>query len=311
LQERRRELGNTLAAVGGRAAEAARAVLTTAGAAESPPQCPESSEPAQRAASLRAFLTAIVEVGDETIESLGAATAVAMRSLESLAGLVGVEPEDSSVEIVEQLTSRVRELEAYAAELSRQVDDVALRIQKRAAIEATIASDSETRALYQRLGSELQADRFLDYVLGESMRTLAALATVELLKITGERYSIRARESAFDVIDHQNADERRSVSTLSGGETFLASLALALALSASIRDLAGNAAAARVESMFIDEGFGALDADSLETAVSALERLVEEHRMIGVISHVPALSERLPAGLDVRKVGVSSTITRR
>lgn len=219
----------------------------------------------------------------------------------------GVSPEEISECVAASLKRAERERDLAAD----RITNLERRIEKRAEIEQAIAAEQQERGLHVRLALELQSDRFIAYVLGESMSTLAAIATVELKKITGGRYSVEPRETNFVVVDHENADERRSVATLSGGETFLASLALALALSGSVRDLAGNAAAARVESMFIDEGFGALDGETLDTAVDALERLAEEHRMIGVISHVPALAERIQAGLDVRKVGVSSTITRR
>ncbi|HZT97575.1 MAG TPA: SMC family ATPase [Chloroflexota bacterium] len=201
--------------------------------------------------------------------------------------------------------SRDRDLAAASLTLLQE------RVKRRREIEASMLEDGRQLRLHQRLGQELKSDRFIQYVLGESMRTLSALATAELKTITGGRYSIEPDESSFQVVDHENADERRTVATLSGGETFLASLALALALSGSVRDLAGNVAAARVDSMFIDEGFGALDAETLDTAVDALERLAGDHRMIGVISHVPALAERIPAGLAVTKVGTSSTISRR
>ena len=101
------------------------------------------------------------------------------------------------------------------------------------------------------------------------------------------------------------------MATLSGGETFLASLALALALAGSVRDLAGTAAASRLDAIFIDEGFGALDPETLDVVVDALERLREGDRMVGVITHVPTLAERIPSGLLVEKNGSSSLIRAR
>ncbi len=147
-------------------------------------------------------------------------------------------------------------------------------------------------------------------MLEESLARLAVQASDELRRISGGRYSLVAQDGGFEVIDHHNADERRSVATLSGGETFLASLSLALALSTGLRDLAGTAAC-RLDAIFIDEGFGALDPESLDVAVDALERLRERERMIGVITHVPALADRIPAGLDVAKNGSSSRILVR
>jgi DNA repair protein SbcC/Rad50 len=142
------------------------------------------------------------------------------------------------------------------------------------------------------------------------MNQLAAQASDQLLRISDGRYSLIADEGSFEVVDHHNADERRSVATLSGGETFLASLSLALALSAGLRELAGTAAG-RLEAIFIDEGFGALDPETLDVVVDALERLREGDRMVGVITHVPTLAERIPSGLSVEKNGNSSHILVR
>ena len=78
-----------------------------------------------------------------------------------------------------------------------------------------------------------------------------------------------------------------------------------------MRDFAGAAAAGRLDTIFIDEGFGALDPETLETVVDALERLREGERMVGVISHVPTLADRIPAGLIVVESGGSSQVLTR
>ncbi|TAJ20111.1 MAG: SMC family ATPase, partial [Dehalococcoidia bacterium] len=98
------------------------------------------------------------------------------------------------------------------------------------------------------------------------------------------------------------------VKTLSGGETFLASLALALSLSEHLPEISGTGGAVSLESLFLDEGFGSLDAESLDLAVQGLEALVDGNRMVGVISHVEELSERLPSRIHVEKGADSSRI---
>ena len=96
------------------------------------------------------------------------------------------------------------------------------------------------------------------------------------------------------MVDVWNGEEERSVRTLSGGETFLASLALALALSEQIQALA-TTERARLDSLFLDEGFGSLDAETLTTVVSGIERLGDDNgRLIGVISHVRELTDQFP-----------------
>ena len=102
---------------------------------------------------------------------------------------------------------------------------------------------------------------------------------------------------------------QRSVRTLSGGETFQASLALALALSSQISALA-TAGAARLDSIFLDEGFGTLDGETLEVVATTLETLAQGSRMVGVVTHVTALAERVPVRYRVTRNARTSTVAR-
>jgi exonuclease SbcC len=114
------------------------------------------------------------------------------------------------------------------------------------------------------------------------------------------RYALRrapGAELAVQVVDREMGEEIRGIKSLSGGETFLVSLALALAL-ASV-----TARRVPVHSLFIDEGFGGLDAESLEIALAALDALQATGRQVGVVSHVAALSERFAARIEVRPRG--------
>jgi exonuclease SbcC len=111
-----------------------------------------------------------------------------------------------------------------------------------------------------------------------------------LVRVPGEDLELQ-------VVDRDLGDEVRSVQSLSGGESFLVSLALALALSSiSARNV-------RVRTLLIDEGFGTLDAATLDVALSVLDALQASGRQVGVISHVPGLAERVGAQIDVRPVG--------
>jgi exonuclease SbcC len=101
----------------------------------------------------------------------------------------------------------------------------------------------------------------------------------------------------LQVVDADMGDEVRGIASLSGGETFLVSLALALGLSSLA---AGHV---KIESMFIDEGFGTLDRDTLEVALSTLDQLLAEGRTVGLISHVPDLAERIGYQVLVQPVG--------
>lgn len=135
---------------------------------------------------------------------------------------------------------------------------------------------------------------------------IAARANVRLMKMTGGQYDLKRRETIdnkrslggleLDVIDHYNGTER-SVKSLSGGESFKASLALALGLSDEVQMSSG----VRVDTLFVDEGFGSLDPESLNQAYRALADLTEGNRLVGIISHVAELKERIDKQIVVTK----------
>ena len=123
----------------------------------------------------------------------------------------------------------------------------------------------------------------------------------------GGQYELRRRREAennrsqsgleLDVVDHYNGS-LRNVQSLSGGESFKASLALALGLSDEIQSAAGGI---RLDTMFVDEGFGSLDEESLRQAVEALSGLTEGNRLVGIISHVAELKEKIDRQVIVTK----------
>jgi exonuclease SbcC len=158
--------------------------------------------------------------------------------------------------------------------------------------------------LAEQIGSA-KGDKFSQFAQGLTLSHLARLANLRLQQLTG-RYTILKtpnRNLELQIIDHDQADTVRPMASLSGGESFLVSLALALGLS----ELAGYKA--RIESLFIDEGFGTLDPDSLNTALDALERLQHSGKMIGIISHVADLKERIGTQIRVQPgAGGNSTV---
>jgi len=148
----------------------------------------------------------------------------------------------------------------------------------------------------ETLQSVLRGNVFVDFLAEEQLASIAQDATARLTQLTGGHYSLQIGEDCnFEIVDHFSGNLRRPVNTLSGGETFLASLALALALSTHIQ-LQGTYP---LEFFFLDEGFGTLDPELLETVMSALETLQQERMTIGVISHVPELRQRLARRLYI------------
>ncbi len=147
---------------------------------------------------------------------------------------------------------------------------------------------------------------FRRYAQSLTLQQLVQHANRHLMRLQGGRYQLRKQPStdlSIDIVDHFQAGHARSVNTLSGGETFLASLALALGLA----DLSGRKTP--VQSLFIDEGFGALDENALEIAVTTLESLQARGITIGVISHIREMKERIATQIQViRKSDGFSTI---
>ena len=174
-----------------------------------------------------------------------------------------------------------------------------------AAYQRELALHTEEHALHARLAQDLRSDRFPDYLLEESFQELAAGASQRLFELTRGRYELR-HAGGIEVIDHDNAGEARSSDTLSGGETFLASLALALELSEQVQRTSG---AVRLDSLFIDEGFGTLDAETLQTACEIIQGLRSGGRMVGIITHIADLRDEFELRIQMTK-GASGSSAR-
>ncbi|MCC6727681.1 MAG: hypothetical protein IT258_24455, partial [Saprospiraceae bacterium] len=158
-------------------------------------------------------------------------------------------------------------------------------------------------AVHDLIGSHDGA-KFRKFAQGLTLQKLVQLANVHLGNLYG-RYVVTKRpgeDLELDIVDTYQADNVRSMMTLSGGESFLVSLALALGLS----DLAGRNA--NIRSLFIDEGFGTLDDQTLDFAISTLENLQSQGKTIGIISHVKELKERIPTQVRVLKKGGGTSV---
>ncbi|MEH2280520.1 MAG: SMC family ATPase [Nostoc sp.] len=162
-------------------------------------------------------------------------------------------------------------------------------------LQTQLSSKQQELGIYQILSKELKSDRFQDYILQHFERELVEQATVFLLELTEQRYALKYENKEYKVEDNWSCGETRRVQTLSGGETFATSLSLALALSEKL------SRGAKLGSLFIDEGFGTLDAETLKSVSSILLSLGEQNRLVGVITHVPALGEELGTQIKVEK----------
>lgn len=181
---------------------------------------------------------------------------------------------------------------AAVGERSAKEAEVSLLEQRLGELEKLAEAESEHLAaseLLRRIHSDLAPSRFLEFVLDERRRVLSDLASEHFEMLSAGRYRFDDH-GEFDVVDLSAADAVRSPASLSGGETFLASLALALALAEIVAREGG-----RLDAFFLDEGFGSLDPEHLDLAMSGVERLVtgDTDRLVVIVSHVPALTDRI------------------
>lgn len=161
--------------------------------------------------------------------------------------------------------------------------------------------------LLEELDKCVQGNKFVEYVSTNQLKYIALEASKRLDGITKGRYALEIDSTLnFVMRDNFNGGERRSIDTLSGGETFLTSLSLALALSSQIQ-LKGSAP---LEFFFLDEGFGSLDSELLEIVIESLERLHSNNLSVGIISHVEELKNRVPVKLLVSssEAGIGSKV---
>jgi exonuclease SbcC len=182
------------------------------------------------------------------------------------------------------------------------------REEARAALEQRNALLSESRVA-KSLAGHLRANNFERWLLEEALDLLVDGASRILRELTGGQYELMHEKGEFFVVDHHDAGLRRGVRTLSGGETFQASLALALALSEQLAGMSTTAAS--LESIVLDEGFGTLDAATLDVVAATLENLAARgDRMVGLVTHVHALAERVPVRFEVRKDARTAHVER-
>lgn len=207
---------------------------------------------------------------------------------------------EALAEQIQVLQERLRGLSERQGELRAQLQADEARRNSQQALFAEIAVQEGEHRLWQQLNGLIgSADgaKFRKFAQGLTLDHLIHLANRQLTRLHG-RYQLARKSSGeleLEVRDTWQADVARDCRTLSGGESFLVSLALALALS----DLVSHKTS--IDSLFLDEGFGTLDGETLEVALDALDNLNASGKTIGVISHVEAMKERIPVQLRVHK----------
>ena len=220
----------------------------------------------------------------------------------------------------EALTKQKNSLTQQQESIRKVLENVKYRITANTKAKENIASkaaelaDLEQRYIWMKALSDTangdisgkQKIKLETYIQGAFFDQILMRANIRLQKMSGGQYDLKRRTVAdnlrsqagleLDIVDHINASER-SVNTLSGGESFLASLALALGLSDEVQMSTGI----RLDTLFVDEGFGSLDPEALNKAYNTLASLTEGNRLVGIISHVAELKERIDKQIVVTK----------
>ncbi|WP_159196604.1 exonuclease subunit SbcC [Klebsiella pneumoniae] len=271
---------------------------------------------ASRFSDREAFLAALLD--DETAQRLTQLKQTLEQQLQQAAALC----EQATRQHEAHLALRPQGVDADVPTLQTQLHALAQRLRdnttRQGEIRQQLRQDAESRQQQQALGQQIAeaaqladdwgylnsligsstGDRFRKFAQGLTLDNLVWLANQQLNRLHG-RYLLQRKASEaleLEVVDTWQADAVRDTRTLSGGESFLVSLALALALS----DLVSHKT--RIDSLFLDEGFGTLDSETLDTALDALDALNASGKIIGVISHVEAMKDRIPVQIKVKKI---------
>lgn len=237
----------------------------------------------------------------ERLEELDRARTALVASTLEVCSDCGIAPEgdDLAAAVVEAAT----EAKARVAHIEKAIEESKELSRRIKELEAQ-------RDLASSLAVHLKANGFERWLINEALHKLVAGATEILRDMSNGRYSLKVDgKGNFLVVDHHDADETRPARTLSGGETFQASLSLALALSDQLIELAARGSA-KLEAIFLDEGFGTLDPEALATVAGTVENLSSKGRVVGVITHVQELADVIPIRFQVRKEARTSTIER-
>ena len=203
---------------------------------------------------------------------------------------------------VEEINEQIHETQQKIVRQQIRMEELTDALSKREALGDEIRTVSDELARWNNLQETMPRNDLRDFALDIMFKQVSRIANAQLEYLTSGRYQLKVEGiGKLTVVDRWNANEERPVETLSGGESFLTSLALALALSELSRGRS------QINSLFLDEGFGTLDSETLDVAIASLEGLQMQGRSIFLISHVGELTRRIPVRIAVEKLGDGSS----
>jgi ATPase involved in DNA repair len=209
----------------------------------------------------------------------------------------------------ETLFQELEKLKTETALAKNKVEDLREKQERWNDLQRQKKAAEKRKSLAEDLANLLRGRKFVSFLAQEHLRDMTHEASCQLGRLTGQRYALeltKDKDCEFIIRDDYNGGNRRVINSLSGGEIFMTSLALALALSSKIQ-LRGKYP---LGFFFLDEGFGSLDEEKLDKVMNALEKLHDRNRIVGVISHVKELKERLPRYLEVAAAGEDGSGSR-
>ncbi len=190
----------------------------------------------------------------------------------------------------------IKALNEIKIKVDQEVETIKVKLKELGDLQKKKAELDHKLGILADLEKLFKGKKFVEYIASSRLKYISIEASKKLKDITNGNYGLEVDEDGrFIIRDYKNGGAQRDASTLSGGETFLASLALALSLSSEIQ-LKGTAP---LELFFLDEGFGTLDEDLLEIVMSSLERLHNDKLKVGIISHVESIKNRIPVKLNI------------
>ncbi|MDH3249074.1 MAG: SMC family ATPase [Acidimicrobiia bacterium] len=242
------------------------------------------------------------------VEDLGSKLHAKTEEIDAIAGAISDRIVAAGVELTPGTDPYEQALVARATaveRLERMRADLESKIEFAAALEGY-----ESDAVVARsLAGHLKVNGFERWLIEEVVHDLVVHANQRLEQLSGGAYALAVDKSEFVIIDRLNADERRAPETLSGGETFVVSLSLALSLADQMAAISMSGTA-RLESVFLDEGFGTLDSETLDTVAAVIHELGADGRTVGLITHVPELAQQIPVRFEVSKHGGGARVKR-
>ena len=259
----------------------------------SPPSLDDDA--AALTAKIEAMIERAAQRADELQECREKATLVAREVAEALVEL------RTKIDVETTLADALTDAKTEAGVTQHMIE----KLKEQITLSRELRDKQETltarRALFHQLADDLTDHHFVNFLLEDRRRMLSELASERFHEMT-KRYRF-SDDGEFDIVDELEGDVVRGTETLSGGETFLASLALALGLAETAARHGG-----RLQSFFLDEGFDSLDAEMLDQALDGIERIVTPDRLIALVSHVPALAARVEDKIVLGKDPEGSTV---